>query len=106
MVCVHFSQIRELKPSAFKLYIYLLHKAKEIRKDSFSMTLVDMGRESGLQSESGWQPPGKPYGNDGQLRNALSELVKKGYVEKTGGRGRKPNTYHLLKKPVAPKKQG
>ena len=33
MVAVHFPPLKELKPSAFKLLIYLLHRAEETGTD-------------------------------------------------------------------------
>lgn len=99
MVAIHFPPLKALKPAAFKLLIYLLHRAEETGTDQWCMTLVDLAWESGLQSEGVQRFPGKPHGNDGQLRNALQELVEKGYVEKTGRRGRHPNTYRLRRLP-------
>ena len=99
MVAVHFPPLKELKPSAFKLLIYLLHRAEETGTDQWCLPLVDLAWESGLLSEGAERLPGKPHGNDGQLRNALQELVEKGYVEKSGRRGRHPNTYRLRRPP-------
>lgn len=95
MVVIHFPPLKALKPSAVKLLIYLLHRAEETGTSQWSMPLVDLARESGLQSEGAARLPGTPHGNDGQLRNALEQLVQQGYVEKTGRRGRQPNTYRL-----------
>lgn len=97
MVSVHFPALQDLKPGAFKLYVYLLHRAEQTGSDEITMPLVTLGWESGLQPDPGWRL-GKLHGFDSQVRRALGELIERGYVEKIAGRGRRPNTYRLTRR--------
>ena len=65
-------------------------------------TLAELGESSGLQATARWLPPALRQGNDGSLRRALDELVTKGWIEKTGRRGRRPNTYRIVTTPESP----
>ena len=102
MPFVNFDPLKELSPAAFKLYVFFLHLMQKKNTSVFTIPLVDLGYDSGLQ-------PPCPYkafrhGNDGQLRKALQELIDSGLIEKQGQRGRAPNVYtvrfsHLHTKP-------
>ena len=94
MPFVDFHSLQHLSPQAFKLYTCFLHLAQTHQSETLTLSLADLGSESGLQSYCQW--PALRHGNDGQLRRALTELLNSGLVEKQGRRGRKPNTYHLL----------
>ena len=88
----------DLKPGAFKLYMFLKQKAVETGKDIISMPLAQLGRESGLQSKSYRKTQNLQHGNDGQVRYALDELIEQGIVEKiSSGRGRKSTVIRLLR---------
>jgi len=91
---IDFPKLKELSPQAFKLYAYFLHLSDIKNTNVFTLTLADLGEESGLQADQLY--PALRHGRDGQLRRALSELIQKGLVDKQGGRGRAPNTYTLL----------
>ncbi len=101
MAYVDFDRIQDLKPSAFKLYVYFLHCTQNTQNNTLTMTLADLGWHSGLQSQERWRLPGKQHGNDCHLRAALAELIQKGLIEKNGNRGRRPNTYCIVD-PVPP----
>ena len=101
MPYVDFEPLQHLKPAAFKLYVYFLHRAEATRTSTLHMPLADLGFSSGLLATSRWAPPALRHGNDGPVRTALAELVEKGFIEKTGRRGRRPNTYHIVTKPDA-----
>ena len=104
MPLVDYQALRHLSPQAFKLYTCFLpacacphadrHLAQTHQTKTLTLSLADLGSESGLQSYCQW--PALRHGNDGQLRKALSELQNSGLIEKHGRRGRAPNTYHLL----------
>ncbi len=105
MPYVDFTQIQTLPPAAFKLYVYWLHRAEQTGSQVCSISLAQLGQESHLQKHSSWRYPAQYHGIDGTLRAALKELVTQGFLEKTGRRGRRPNTYRLLKSPESlPKK--
>ena len=99
MPYVDFFAIQALKPAAFKLYVYWLHRAEQTGTHTGSLSLAQLGRESGLQVHPTWRYPAAQHGMDGTVRRALAELITHGFLEKTGQRGRCPNTYRLLKTP-------
>ena len=80
MPYVDFPAIQALQPAAFKLYVYWLHRAEQTGTHTGSLSLAQ-------------------HGIDGTVRRALAELITHGFLEKTGQRGRCPNTYRLLKTP-------
>ena len=94
MPFVTFHPLRNLSPPAFKLYVYFLDQVQAKNTAAFSVPLVKLGYESGLQPECLY--PAFAHGNDRQLRNALEELIDEGLIEKQGHRGRAPNTYIVL----------
>lgn len=94
MPFLDFHALRHLSPQAFKLYACFLHLAQVRNTATLSLSLADLGQESGLASAC--LAPALRHGNDGQLRRALTELLHSDLLEKQGRRGRKPNTYHLL----------
>ena len=94
MTLIDYQALRHLSPQAFKLYTCFVHLAQTHRSETLTISLADLGWESGLQSYCQW--PALRHGNDGQLRKALSELINSGLIQKHGRRGRAPNTYHLL----------
>jgi len=94
MPFVTFHPLRDLSPAAFKLYVYFLHLVQAKNTAAFSVPLVKLGYESGLQPECLY--PAFAHGNDRQLRNALEELSDEGLIQKQGHRGRAPNTYTVL----------
>ena len=94
MPFVTFHHLRNLSPPAFKLYVYFLHLVQAKDTSVFSVPMVHLGYESGLQPEC--FHPAFRHGNDRQLRNALEELIDQGLIEKQGHRGRVPNTYTVL----------
>ena len=91
MPFVHVHPLRDLSPAAFKLDGYFLEQVQARNTAAFSVPLVHLGYESGLQPESLY--PAFRHGNDRQLRNALKQLSDEGVIEKQGHRGRAPNTY-------------
>jgi len=91
---VTFHPLRDLSPPAFKLYVYFLDRVQAKNTAVFSVPMVHLGYESGLQPEC--FHPAFRHGNDRQLRNALEELIDQGLIEKQGHRGRAPNTYTVL----------
>jgi len=97
MPFVDFDSLQHLSPQAFKLYACFLHLAQTHHSETLTLSLAELGSESGLQTH--WFVAAPRHGNDGQLRRALTELLNSGLVEKQGRRGRKPNTYHLLNLP-------
>ena len=99
MPFLDYRALRHLSPQAFKLYACFLHLAQLRKTSTLSLSLVDLGEQSGLQTAC--LAPALRHGNDGQLRRALAELLHDGLLEKQGRRGRKPNTYHLLPLPDA-----
>jgi hypothetical protein len=99
MPYVDFTQIQTLKPAAFKLYVYWLHRAEQAQTYTWSVSLAQLGQDSHLQVHPPWRYPAQYHGQDGTLRSALKELIDQGFLEKTGQRGRRPNTYRLLKSP-------
>jgi len=94
MLLVDFHALRHLSPQAFKLYACFLYLAQIKKSSTLTLSLADLGWESGLQTQCLY--PALRHGNDGQLRRALAELLNSGLVEKQGRRGRAPNSYHLL----------
>ena len=94
MPFIDFHSLRHLSPQAFKLYTCFLHLAQTHQSTTLTLSLANLGSESGLQSHRPY--PALRYGNDGQLRRALKELQNSGLIEKKGQRGRKPNAYRLL----------
>ena len=94
MPFITFHHLRSLSPAAFKLYVYFLDRVQSKNTSAFSVPLVELGYESGLQPEC--FHPAFRHGNDRQLRNALEELIDEGLIEKQGHRGRAPNTYTVL----------
>jgi len=94
MPFVTFHPLRNLSPTAFKLYVYFLDLVQSKNISVFSVPMVKLGYESGLQPEC--FHPAFRHGNDRQLRNALEELIDQGLIEKQGHRGRAPNTYTVL----------
>ena len=97
MTDYRFPSLRDLKPSAFKLYYYFLYRSELDGTDTISIPLVELGHESGLQPYRAAMY-GKQHGNDGQVRNALLELVRHGFIELSEtGRGRKANAYRIKK---------
>ena len=95
MPFVNFHLLRDLSPAAFKLCVYFLDQVQSKNAFVFSIPLVELGAESGLQPLC-WHPAFR-HGKDRQLRNAIAELIDKGFIEKQGQRGRAPNTYTVLK---------
>ena len=104
MPYVDFTQIQTLPPAAFKLYVYWLHRAEKTGSQVCSISLAQLGQESHLQKHPSWRYPAQYHGTDGTLRAALMELIAQGFLDKTGQRGRRPNTYRLLKSPEASQK--
>lgn len=99
MADIDFERIKQLKPPAFKLYVYFLHQAHKTGRDGWRVSLTQLGWDSYLQVHaSGWWPH-QGHGKDGTVRRALDELIQQGLLAKTGGRGRRPNTYRLLRSP-------
>jgi len=94
MPFVHFHPLRTLSPAAFKLYVYFLDQVQSQNTSAFSVPLVQLGYESGLQPPCLY--PTSRHGKDRQLRNALKELTDAGLIEQQGHRGRAPNTYTVL----------
>ena len=97
MAYINFPQQRDLSPSAFKLYVFFLHQAQTRNQAVFTLSLAQLGWESGLQAFRPWT---YPHGRDGQVRRAVQELIDSGLIEKHGQRGRKPNTYRILDNPA------
>ncbi|MFQ5859390.1 MAG: hypothetical protein ACE5LU_27650 [Anaerolineae bacterium] len=97
MPVIDFEAIRDLKPPAFKLYVYFLDQFQTYHRPTLTIPLADLGYESGLQTPHPYRA--LRQGKDGTLRRALEELIQKGFLEKTGCRGRHPNTYRLLRTP-------
>ena len=95
MPFVNFHLLRDLSPAAFKLCVYFLDQVQSKNASVFSIPLVELGFESGLQPPC-WYPAFR-HGKDRQLRNAIAELIDEGFIEKQGQRGRAPNTYTVLK---------
>ena len=95
MPLIDFHLLRDLSPPAFKLCAYFLHLVQSQNVASFSIPLVELGDESGLQPPCRY--PALRHGKDRQLRNAIAELIQEGFIEKHGQRGRAPNTYTVLK---------
>jgi len=91
MPFVNFASLKHLSPKAFKLYVYFLHLVQAKNTDRFALPLVDLGYETELQPFYTYRP--WRHGKDGQLRNALQELIDLDLIEKHGQRGRAPNTY-------------
>jgi hypothetical protein len=90
-----FQRLKDLGPPAFKLYAYLIYRYEQ-GKDTLTIPLVDLGYESGLQPARDYR--GERHGLDGQVRNALNELIERGLVELVErGRGRTPNTYRVIR---------
>ncbi len=102
MPYVDFPAIETLKPAAFKLYVYCLDRVQKTGTHTWSLSLAELGRESGLQVHPYWRYPAAQHGVDGTVRRALAELITQGFLEKTGQRGRCPNTYRLVKTPEQP----
>ena len=103
MPYVDFAPLKELKPGAVKLWLYFLDQVEQTGKTTCQMSLAELGEESGLQSATVWRWTHQAHGNDGRLRIALEELIEKGFIEKQGGRrGRRPNTYRVVKRPPSP----
>ena len=94
MAYIDFSQWRDLSPAAFKLYVYFLHRVHTRNQAVFTLSLAQLGWESGLQAPGLY--PSLRHGKDGQLRRALQELIDRGLIEKHGQRGKRPNTYRVL----------
>ena len=94
MPFVNFHPLRNLSPADFKLYVFFLHLVQTKNTSVFSIPLVDLVYDSGLQPPC--QYPAFRHGKDGQLRKALKELIDSGLIEKHGQRGRAPNTYTVL----------
>lgn len=99
MPYVDFPQLQTLTPAAFKLYVYCLYLAEQTGVHTWSLSLAQLGRESHLPAAIPRRYPSQQHGQDGTLRRALAELVVQGWLTKTGRRGRRPNTYRLLKTP-------
>ncbi len=95
MPSVNFHLLQHLTPTAFKLSVYFLDQVQSKDASIFSIPLVKLGFESGLQPPC-WHQAFR-HGNDRQLRNAIAELIDEGFIEKHGQRGRRPNTYTVLK---------
>ena len=95
MPFMDFHLLRNLSPPAFKLCAYFLHLVQSQNTARFSIPLVELGDESGLQPPC--QYPAFRHGKDRQLRNAIEELINMGWLEKCGQRGRAPNTYTVLR---------
>ena len=95
MPFVNFYLLRDLSPAAFKLSVYFLDQVQSKNASAFSIPLVELGDDSGLQPPC-WQKAFR-HGKDRQLRNAIAELIDEGFIEKHGQRGRIPNTYTVLK---------
>ncbi len=95
MPFVNFHLLQHLTPAAFKLSVYFLDQVQSKDASIFSIPLVKLGFESGLQPPC-WHQAFR-HGNDRQLRNAIAELIDEGFIEKHGQRGRRPNTYTVLK---------
>ena len=91
MPVVNFHSLKDLRPPAFKLYVFFLHLVQTQNTSVFAIPLVDLGEDSGLQPPCAY--PAFRHGKDGQLRNALNELIDAGFIEKQGRRGRAPNVY-------------
>jgi hypothetical protein len=98
MPFVNFHLLRDLSPPAFKLAVYFLHLVQSKNTTRFSIPLVELGYDSGLQPPCLY--PAFRHGKDRQLRNAIEELINTGWLEKCGQRGRAPNTYTVLKHQV------
>lgn len=94
MPFLDFHLLRDLNPPAFKLYAYFLDQVQTRNTCCFTLPMVDLGEESGLQPPCLY--PAFRHGKDRQLRNAIKELIDTGWLEKTGQRGRAPNTYTVL----------
>ena len=99
MPYVDFPQLQALTPAAFKLYVYCLYRAEQTGVYIWSLSLAQLGQESHLSAATPWRYPSQRHGQDGTVRRALAELVAQGWLDKTGRRGRCPNTYRLLKTP-------
>jgi hypothetical protein len=95
MVQVDFSRLRELTPTAFKLYVYFLSQVETKNTTMFTLSLADLGYQAGLQPPVPY--PALAQGRDTQVRNALRELIARGLIEKDSaqGMGRVANTYHV-----------
>lgn len=94
MAFVTFHFLRELSPSAFKLYVYFLELVQSKHRCVFTLPMVKLGYEAGLQPDCLY--PAFRHGKDARLRKALAELIEKGLIEKEGQRGRVSNTYTRL----------
>lgn len=94
MPLINFRLLRDLSPPAFKLYTYFLHRVQSQNTIHFTLPMVELGQESGLQPPCLY--PAFRHGKDRQLRNAIEELINTGWLEKSGHRGRAPNTYTVL----------
>lgn len=95
MPILNFHLLRDLSPPAFKLYAYFLDQVQSQHTTCFTLPMVDLGQESGLQPPCLY--PAFRHGKDRQLRNAIDELIQTGRLKKTGQRGRAPNTYTVLR---------
>ena len=95
MPSMDFHLLQDLSPAAFKLYAYFLHLVQSRHSAVFSIPLIDLGYNSGLQPPCLYKA--FRHGKDRQVRNAIEELIAKGWLEKCGQRGRAPNTYTVLK---------
>ena len=93
MPFVQYHLLHHLSPAAFKLYVFLLDLIQDNKTSTFSIPMVELGYRSGLQPPCIY--PAFRHGKDGQLRKALSELINANFIEKSGQRGRAPNTYTL-----------
>lgn len=91
MPFVNFHFLRDLSPPAFKLYVFFLHLVQTRKASAFSIPLVNLGYDSGLQPPCLY--PAFRHGKDAQLRKALKELIDAGLIDKQGHRGRAPNAY-------------
>ena len=96
MAYINFPKQRDLSPSAFKLYVYFLHQVQTRNQAVFTLSLAQLGEDSGLQAFRPWT---YSHGRDGQVRRAVLELIEQGLIQKHGQRGRKPNPYRVLENP-------
>ena len=83
---VTFQQLRRLSPSAFKLYHFFLDRVQATHCASLPLSLAELGYQSGLQAPCLY--PALRHGRDGQVRNALRELIDIGLIERNGLCGR------------------
>ena len=76
MPYVDFPAIQALPPAAFKLYVYWLHRAEQTGTYTWSVSLAQLGQESGLQIPPAWR-----YLAVQQARRGWNGAARPGHVD-------------------------